>query len=104
MSDQDLYETDILAWTEQQAAALRDLAGRRDLPNTLDLPHVAEEIEDMGQSALNAVKSFIRLILGHGIKCWADPNAPSTRHWLAEIGHRQSGLLDRLTPASPLTV
>ena len=32
----DLYETDILAWSEQQAGALRELSARRDLPNALD--------------------------------------------------------------------
>jgi hypothetical protein len=37
MADADLYDTDILAWSEQQAEVLRGLAGRRDLPNALDL-------------------------------------------------------------------
>ena len=99
MSDTGLYETDILAWSEQQVAALRALASRRDLPNALDLPHVLAEIEDVGQSECNAVRSFIRLILGHAIKCVADPDAPSVRHRHAEIGNWQSELVDRLTPA-----
>ena len=60
-----LYDTDILAWSQRQAAVLRDLAARRDLPNELDLDHVAEEIEDVGRSELNAVQSFIRLCLVH---------------------------------------
>jgi hypothetical protein len=99
MADADLYETDILAWSEQQAGALRQLAGRRDLPNALDLTHVVAEIEDVGQSELNAVKSFIRLILGHAVKCIADPDAPSLRHWHAEIGNWQSELADRVAPS-----
>jgi hypothetical protein len=56
MSDITFYEDDILAWSEQQAAALRRLVGRRDLPNELDLEHVAEEIEDVGRSELNTVR------------------------------------------------
>ena len=64
----DLYDTDILAWSQRQAAVLRDLAARRDLPNELDLDHVAEEIEDVGRSELNAVQSFIRLCLVHIVK------------------------------------
>ena len=99
MADTDLYETDILAWSEQQADALRELAARRDLPNALDLTHVVEEIEEVGQSELNAVKSFIRLVLGHAIKCRVDPDAPSVRHWHAEIGNWQSELQDRLSPS-----
>src|ERR687884_1012100 len=54
MGEASLYETDILAWTEQQAAALRDLAGRRDLPNALDLENVIEEIETLGRNELKA--------------------------------------------------
>ncbi len=95
VSDTALYETDILAWSEQQAAALRELAGRHDLPNALDLAHVVEEIEDVGISQLNAVKSLIRLVFAHAIKCWADPAAPSVGHWLSEIDNWQNDLLDR---------
>jgi hypothetical protein len=99
MADTDLYETDILAWSEQQADALRELAARRDLPNALDLTHVVEEIADVGQSELNAVKSFIRLVLGHAIKCVADPDSPSLRHWQAEVGNWQNELADRVAPS-----
>jgi hypothetical protein len=99
MADTDLYETDILAWSEQQADALRELAARRDLPTALDLTHVVEEIADVGQSELNAVKSFIRLVLGHAIKCLADPDSPSLRHWYAEVGNWQSELADRVAPS-----
>lgn len=99
MADTDLWETDILAWSEQQAEALRELAARRDLPNALDLGHVVEDIEDAGQRESNEVKSFIRLVLGHAVKCLADPKALSVRHWHAEIGNWQSELADRVTPS-----
>jgi hypothetical protein len=97
MADADLYDTDILAWSEQQAAVLRALAGRRDLPNDLDLSNIVEEIEDLGLSQLNSVKSFIRLILTHAIKCYVDPEAPSLLHWYDEIGTWQADLGDRMT-------
>ena len=97
MADAGLYDSDILAWSEQQADVLRSLAGRRDLPNELDLSHVVEEIEDVGLSQLHAVSSFIRLIMTHAIKCWADPDAPSLLHWHAEIGGWQTELSSRLT-------
>lgn len=51
-----LYDEDILAWSEQQAALLRDLARHRDLPNALDLENVAEEIESVGRDELRATK------------------------------------------------
>jgi Domain of unknown function DUF29 len=99
MADGDLYETDILAWSEQQASALRELASRRDLPNALDLAHVAEEIEDVGLSELNGVKSRIRLVLEHLLKCWAEPDAPSIGHWYREIANWQAELGDRFSPS-----
>ena len=98
MPDTPLYDTDILAWSGQQAGALRQLAVRRDLPNELDLANVIEEIEDVGQSSLAAVEGFIRLILGHALKCVADPDAPGLGHWQAEIGNWQAELAGRFSP------
>jgi hypothetical protein len=99
MGETSLYDEDVFAWSQQQTAALRRLAARRNLPNDLDIAHIAEEIEDVGVSQLHAVRSLIRLILAHAIKCWADPNAASVRHWAAEIGNWHDSLVDRLTPA-----
>ena len=63
MGDRTLYDEDILVWSEQQAAALRSLASRRDLPNELDLANVIEEIEDVGRSEFHTVESLIENIL-----------------------------------------
>ena len=97
MADTDLYETDILAWSEQQVSALRELATRRDLPNALDLPHMLEEIEGLGLSELHSVQSFIQLILRHAAKCVIDRDAPSLRHWHVEINNWQSELERRFS-------
>ena len=85
MDHDSLYETDICAWAEQQSAALRSLASRADLPNTLDLPHIVEEIEDVGNSQLRSVNSFMRLILSHVILIAMDADADSVRHWTREV-------------------
>jgi Domain of unknown function DUF29 len=55
--DSSIYDEDILVWSERQASVLRSLQSRRDLPNELDLEHVAEEIEDVGRSELNAAQA-----------------------------------------------
>ena len=80
-----LYDEDILVWSEQQAAALRSLASRRDLPNELDLANVIEEIEDVGRSEFHTVESLIENILTHLVLLAADPDAPATRGWIAEV-------------------
>ena len=54
-----LYDTDFYTWTQEQAEALRtkNLAA-------LDLDHLAEEIEDVGNSVRFALEShLVRLLL-----------------------------------------
>lgn len=98
MDRRSLYEDDIYAWAQQQAATLRRLAEtRRDLPNELDLENVAEEIEDVGSNRRDAAESFIRLIFVHLIKIDAAPEASSVKHWRAEIVSFHINLLNKLT-------
>jgi hypothetical protein len=99
MADSDLYETDILVWSEQQAAALRSLASRRDLPNELDLANVIEEIEDVGKSEFHSVESLVENILTHLVLLAADPEAPATRGWIAEITAWNLALRRRISPS-----
>ena len=95
MGDSGLYDTDILIWSDQQAAALRGLVARRDLPNELDLANVIEEIEDVGRREINAATSYVRLILGQVVKGWADPRSRAMRHW----GGRSRQLAQRASAA-----
>jgi len=95
-----IYDTDILEWSEQQASALRGLARtRHDLPNELDLEHVAEEIEDVGRSEFLAVQSLLRQILIHLIKAVSASDALSMLHWRKEVVGFHGDLLDRITPS-----
>ena len=59
----DLYDRDVLAWSEHQADLLRRLA-RGERVNDLDWEHVVEEIEDVGLSELHAVESHLELVAG----------------------------------------
>jgi hypothetical protein len=99
MDDTSVYDTDILVWSEQQAAALRSLAARHDLPNGLDLANVVEEIEDVGKSEFRTVESFIRNILVHLIMLRAEPDALSVRGWRGEVTAWHVDLLRRISPS-----
>lgn len=80
----DLYDKDILAWSEQQAETLR-----RRAANELDWDNLAEEIEDVGRSQLRAVESHLIQALLHWLKIQAWPASRDVPHWQAEIrGHR----------------
>jgi hypothetical protein len=58
-----LYETDFYAWTQKQAALLREGA-----VHELDLTHLAEEIEDMGHSQQDKLASHLLVLLTHLLK------------------------------------
>ena len=52
-------------------------------PNTLDIAHIAEEIEDLGASQRNAAKSLIRQIVAHLLKLRFRPDPTPRAHWAA---------------------
>jgi hypothetical protein len=94
------YDEDIYAWSRHQAAILRGLTSRRrDLPNDLDLEHVAEEIEDVGKSELKSVISHLRQMLVHTIKIASSPEADPVAGWKSEIIDHQALAHDHFTNA-----
>ena len=57
------YETDIVAWSEEQAALLR--AGRF---SEIDIPNIAGEIEDVGKSEKHELASRMTVLLANLLK------------------------------------
>jgi hypothetical protein len=81
-----LYEDDILAWSEDQAEALRRLAAEmRPNSRDLDFDNIIEEIGEVGRAQLETVLSQIVNILTHWLMGAFDPDAPSVPHWQAEV-------------------
>lgn len=80
----DLYDRDILAWSQHQADLLRRMA-RGERVNHVDWENVAEEIEGVGLSELHAVQSYLDLIMVHLLKLHAWPDSDACNHWHAEI-------------------
>src|SRR5713101_6113725 len=62
-SNAELYEQDLYAWTQEQAARLREGAWHE-----LDLEHLIEEIEDVGHSQRDALASHLIILLTHLLK------------------------------------
>jgi hypothetical protein len=93
----DLYDRDILAWSRHQADLLRRLA-RGERVNEVDWEHVVEEIEDVGLSHLNAVQSYLRLMLVHLLKVHGWPESPAAGHWRGEIVSFQADAVQRFAP------
>ena len=86
MGGSTLYDTDVLAWSREQAAALRDVA-RAPAPgsNRVDWDNVIEEIETVGCNELNAVESHLFNIFVHLLMIRADTGADPVAHWRGEV-------------------
>ncbi len=95
MPDGPRYEDDFYAWTQHQAAVLREMAAT---DNRFDREHVAEEIEDLGKSERNAVRSQVRRIIEHFLKLAHSPARQPRFGWMASVADARAALADTLSP------
>ena len=96
----DLYDDDILLWSEHQARLLRRrAAGELVNDAELDWPNIAEEIESVGREQLHAVESFLVQALLHDLKAQAWPLSRDVPHWRAEARRFRGDAASRLAPS-----
>jgi hypothetical protein len=92
----DLYEDDFFAWSQLQAKELRRFArSRPNLP--LDLPHIAEEIADLGTERRSRLRSWTRRILEHLLLLEHSPAKEPRRGWIVEIVNFRREISDHLS-------
>src|SRR5215472_6440464 len=91
MSDGPRYDDDFYAWTRHQAMVLRTMAAA---DNRFDRENVAEEIEDLGRSERDAVRSQIRRIIEHLLKLAYSPAQQPRFDWMASIAEARATLGD----------
>ncbi len=80
----DLYADDVMEWSERQARLLRQHAAGQPGNEPPDWVNIIEEIESVGRSEFNAVRSLLVQALLHDLKCEAWPLARDVPHWRAE--------------------
>ena len=80
----DLYDTDILGWSERQAELLRRLAAGERVNDQIDWENVAEEVESVGRSELHRTESLLTQALRHRLKIMAWPGSSEVSHWQEE--------------------
>ncbi|MGH7030149.1 MAG: DUF29 domain-containing protein [Stellaceae bacterium] len=95
MPDGPRYDDDFYAWTQHQAAVLREMPAS---DNRFDREHVAEEIEALGRGERNAVRSEIRRIVAHLLKLAYSSAAPPRFEWMGVIDEARQTLYDKITP------
>ena len=70
-----LYDRDFLAWTQDQADALRRRSG-----NELDWENLLEEVEGLGKQQRSELRSHLIILLVHLLK-WRLQPARRSRSW-----------------------
>lgn len=90
------YETDVVAWSREQAQWLK--AGRFDL---LDLEHLADEIEDVGKSEQRELASRMAVLLAHLLK-WRHQPGHRSASWEVTIRNQRKGIIRRLSKTPSL--
>lgn len=94
------YDTDIVAWANEQAALLR--AGKF---SALDIEHIADEVEDVGKSEKRELANRMAVLLAHLLK-WRFQPARRSKSWQRTIReqHRAIGLHFEEVPSLKATL
>ena len=95
-SDPAGYERDFVLWIDTQLEILR--ARKFEL---LDLDNIIEEFEAMGRNQRRELKSRLRVLLIHLLKCQFQPDRKS-RSWLDTLKEQRIELRDLLTDSPSL--
>jgi hypothetical protein len=97
----DLYDSDLLLWTERQGELLRRrAAGELVNEAELDWPNIAEEIEALGQSERSKLRSLIGTVIEHLIKLQASQAIEPRNGWKETIDRARDDI-DLLMQDSP---
>jgi hypothetical protein len=95
----DLYDTDILLWSERQRDLLRRVAAGEPVNEAPDWINIIEEIESVGNEQLHAVTSLLTQALIHMLKAQAWPLSREVPHWQAEARRFRGDATDRFAPS-----
>jgi Domain of unknown function DUF29 len=86
MGVQELYELDFFEWTRAQAELLR-----RGCFESADIPHIAEELADLGKRDRRETESFLERLIAHLLK-WHMQAAKRSISWGNSIGDSRAQL------------
>jgi len=94
---QSLYERDILLWVEDTVAKLK----ARDFEN-LDLENLIDEVDTLGKSQRNAMRSLLRRLIEHLLKRCYVPLPECYVDWQREVRAFRNDIKDILEDAPSL--
>ena len=92
----DIYDTDFYAWTQEQAALLREQQAQ-----ALDYANLAGEVESLGKSLQQALESHLEVVLMHLLAwCYSATRPEARRSWRLTV-REQRRRLARLLHHNP---
>ncbi len=95
----ELYDADILEWSEHQARLLRQHTAGEAGNEAPDWANIIEEVESVGSSQLSRVKSLLRQALLHDLKCEAWLLSREVPHWRSEARRFRADAADSFSPS-----
>jgi hypothetical protein len=95
----NLYDTDILIWSEHQADLLRRLAKGERLNDAIDWENVIDEVQTVGRSELNGCESLLRQALIHLLRLHLTPKSRAASHWRGEVDTFLADARHRFSPS-----
>ena len=95
----DLYDADVLEWSEHQALLLQQHAAGKPGNERPDWANIIEEVESVGRSQLSAVRSLLMRALEHDLKCAAWPQSRDVPHWKTEARRFRIDAAEAFTPS-----
>jgi hypothetical protein len=96
----DLYDEDIVLWSERQSELLRRrAAGELVNEAELDWPNIAEDIEAVGSEQRFAVESLLVQAIVHRLRAQAWPDCRDTENWLADSMRFRGDAASRFVPS-----
>ncbi len=88
----ELYDTDVVIWSERQAALLRRMAAGERVNDQIDWANVAGEIEALGISDRRELRNRVRTILTHLLKLQVSPATEPRAGWCETILEQRAQL------------
>jgi hypothetical protein len=95
----DLYDDDILLWSERQGELLRRIAAGEPVNERPDWVNIIEEVESVGREQLHAVESLLLQALVHMLKAEAWPDARDAENWRADARGFRAQARRRFAPS-----
>jgi hypothetical protein len=95
----DIYNDDILLWSEHQAELLRRLAAGEPVNEAPDWTNIMQEVADVGRTSLLACRSLLLQALLHDLKAEAWPLSRDVPHWRSEARFARINAADAYAPS-----